>query len=155
MCEINFKTVDVSMQSSASPLLRYRVRSVCLECWRRLGSKTKPRRGKGAFWTGNEQLRDQSDLISREQHARRASDVARGHGGIKGEESFKPAYENRHETRDERPVLRLKIIAVIGMRRNDGGIGDSTVWLLTGSFSSFIKSPRLLIFISDFKLCCR
>lgn len=87
------------MQSSASPLSAT-PSALCISrmLMSRLGSKTKPRRGKGAFWTGNEQLRGQSDLISREQHARRLLMLRAGTEGIMEEESLKRAYENRHET---------------------------------------------------------
>lgn len=75
-----------------------------------------------------------------------ASDAAWGRIGERG--GVLNTYENRHETQD---ILRRKIIVVIGMRWNDGGIGDSlvlNVWLFNGNFSSLIKSPRLLIYIS-------
>lgn len=42
----------------------------------RVKDEAEARQKEEAFWTGNEQLRGQSDLISREQHARRLLDVS-------------------------------------------------------------------------------
>lgn len=140
------------MQSSASPLSAT-PSALCISrmLMSRLGSKTKPRRGKGAFWTGNEQLRGQSDLISREQHARRLLMLRAGTEGIMEEESLKRAYENRHETPRRFFVLGSSLSSECAGMTAELVIQPSDFSLEVRS----LKSPRLFIYINDFKLRCR